>query len=131
MLSWQQRWIRAREAGDGKLPTRFGEWLVGIGALIVLVAPASGGWLVLGSGWAMWAARRTAASDAENAAQTSRHAAALALGVWCCLGGQPVQGAHTRGLSEPTSAPPAGAPMPPPAAPATCAHGWWARCGAA
>jgi Family of unknown function (DUF6463) len=41
------RWsVRA----TGRLPTRLGEWLVGIGALIVAVAPASGGWLVLGLG---------------------------------------------------------------------------------
>jgi len=58
----------------GRLPTRLGEWLVGIGALIVLVAPASGGWLVLGlGGWSMWAARRTAGSSAE-AAQASTSA---------------------------------------------------------
>ena len=41
------RWsVRA----TGRLPARLGEWLAGIGALIVLVAPASGGWLVLGLG---------------------------------------------------------------------------------
>ena len=41
------RWsVRA----TGRLPARLGEWLVGIGALIVLVEPASGGWLVLGLG---------------------------------------------------------------------------------
>jgi hypothetical protein len=34
----------------GRLPTRLGEWLVAIGALIVVVEPASGGWPVLGSG---------------------------------------------------------------------------------
>ena len=64
------RWsVRA----TGRLPTRLGEWLVGIGALIVVVAPDSGGWLVLGlGGWAMWAVRRTAGSSARNAAQTSR-----------------------------------------------------------
>jgi Family of unknown function (DUF6463) len=58
------RWsVRA----TGRLPTRLGEWLVGIGALIVAVAPASGGWLVLGlGGWAMWAVRRTAASGAQQ-----------------------------------------------------------------
>jgi len=57
----------------GRLPTRLGEWLVGIGALIVLVAPASGGWLVLALGaWAMWAVRRTAGSSANHAAQTAR-----------------------------------------------------------
>ena len=57
----------------GRLPTRLGEWLVGIGALIVIVEPASGGWLVLGlGGWTMWAVRRTAASDATNAAPASR-----------------------------------------------------------
>jgi hypothetical protein len=63
------RWsVRA----TGRLPTRLGEWLAGIGALIVLVAPASGGWLVLAlGGWAMWAVRRTAGSSAE-AAQASR-----------------------------------------------------------
>jgi hypothetical protein len=44
----------------GRLPTHLGEWLAGIGALIVVVAPASGGWLVLGLGaWAMWAVRVT------------------------------------------------------------------------
>jgi Family of unknown function (DUF6463) len=50
------RWsVRA----TGRLPTRLGEWLMGTGALIVLVAPASGGWLVLGlGGWAMWASDR-------------------------------------------------------------------------
>jgi hypothetical protein len=64
------RWsVRA----TGRLPTRLGEWLVGIGALIVVVAPASGGWLVLGLGaWAVWSVRRTAGSSARNAAQTSR-----------------------------------------------------------
>jgi len=64
------RWsVRA----TGRLPTRLGEWLVGIGALIVVVAPASGGWLVLVLGaWTMWAVRRTAGSSARNAAQTSR-----------------------------------------------------------
>ena len=47
----------------GRLPTHLGEWLVGIGALIVVVEPASGGWLVLGIGvWTMWAVRRKAAS---------------------------------------------------------------------
>jgi hypothetical protein len=52
----------------GRLPARLGEWLAGIGALIVVVEPASGGWLVLAlGGWAMWAVRRTAASGAENA----------------------------------------------------------------
>jgi hypothetical protein len=53
------RWsVRA----TGRLPTRLGEWLVGIGALIVLVEPASGGWLVLGlGGWTIWAVQRTAA----------------------------------------------------------------------
>jgi hypothetical protein len=58
------RWsVRA----TGRLPTRLGEWLVGIGALIVAVAPASGGWLVLGlGGWAMWAVRRRAASGAQQ-----------------------------------------------------------------
>ena len=57
----------------GRLPTRLGEWLAGIGALIVLVAPASGGWLVLALGaWAMWAVRRTAGSSANHAAQTAR-----------------------------------------------------------
>jgi hypothetical protein len=56
----------------GRLPTRLGEWLVGIGVLIVLVAPTSGGWLVLAlGGWAMWAVRRTAGSRAD-AAQASR-----------------------------------------------------------
>jgi Family of unknown function (DUF6463) len=59
------RWsVRA----TGCLPTRLGEWLTGIGALIVLVAPASGGWLVLAlGGWAMWAVRRTASSSADAA----------------------------------------------------------------
>jgi hypothetical protein len=57
----------------GRLPARLGEWLMGIGALIVLVAPASGGWLVLGLGvWAMWAVRRKAESDTQQAAQASR-----------------------------------------------------------
>ena len=57
----------------GRLPTRLGEWLVGIGALVVVVEPASGGWLVLGlGGWTMWAVRRTASSSANHAAQTSR-----------------------------------------------------------
>jgi Family of unknown function (DUF6463) len=52
----------------GRLPTRLGEWLLGIGALIVVVEPASGGWLVLGlGGWAMWASRRRAASEREVA----------------------------------------------------------------
>jgi Family of unknown function (DUF6463) len=56
----------------GRLPTRLGEWLVGIGAPIAVVEPASGGWLVLGlGGWAMWAVRRTARSNAD-AAQASR-----------------------------------------------------------
>jgi hypothetical protein len=64
------RWsVRA----TGRLPTRLGEWLAGIGALIVFVAPASGGWLVLALGaWAMWAVRRTASSNANHTAQTSR-----------------------------------------------------------
>ena len=64
------RWsVRA----TGRLPTRLGEWLVGIGVLVVVVEPASGGWLVLGlGGWAMWAVRRTASSSANHAAQTSR-----------------------------------------------------------
>ena len=63
------RWsVRA----TGRLPARLGEWLAGIGALIVLVAPTSGGWLVLAlGGWAMWAVRRTAGSRAD-AAQASR-----------------------------------------------------------
>jgi hypothetical protein len=57
----------------GRLPTHLGEWLAGIGALIVLVAPASGGWLVLAlGGWAMWAVPRTAGSSANHAAQTAR-----------------------------------------------------------
>jgi hypothetical protein len=57
----------------GRLPTRLGEWLVGIGALIVLVAPASGGWLVLGlGGWTMWAVRQKAARGARQAARASR-----------------------------------------------------------
>ncbi len=57
----------------GRLPIPLGEWLMGIGALIVVVAPASGGWLVLGlGGWAMWAVRRRAASGAQQAAQASR-----------------------------------------------------------
>src|SRR5918995_7388097 len=57
------RWsVRA----TGRLPTRLGEWLAGIGALIVLVAPASGGWLVLGLGvWTMWEVRKTASSSAN------------------------------------------------------------------
>jgi hypothetical protein len=65
----------ARESvrATGRLPTRLGEWLVGIGALIVLVAPASGGWLVLGlGGWAMWAVRQKAARGAQQAARASR-----------------------------------------------------------
>jgi hypothetical protein len=64
------RWsVRA----TGRLPTRLGEWLAGIGALIVVVEPASGGWLVLGLGaWAMWAVRRKAASRAQHTAQASR-----------------------------------------------------------
>ena len=64
------RWsVRA----TGRLPTRLGEWLVGIGVLVVVVEPASGGWLVLGlGGWTMWAVRRTASSSANHAAQTSR-----------------------------------------------------------
>jgi hypothetical protein len=64
------RWsVRA----TGRLPTRLGEWLVGIGALIAVVEPASGGWLVLGIGlWAMWAVRRTARSNAKDAAQVTR-----------------------------------------------------------
>ena len=64
------RWsVRA----TGRLPTRLGEWLVGIGALIVLVAPTSGGWLVLGlGGWAMWAVRQKAARGAQQAARASR-----------------------------------------------------------
>jgi Family of unknown function (DUF6463) len=64
------RWsVRA----TGRLPARLGEWLVGIGALIGLVAPASGGWLVLAlGGWSMWAVRRTAGSSANHAAQASR-----------------------------------------------------------
>ena len=57
----------------GRLPTRLGEWLVGIGVLIVLVAPTSGGWLVLAlGGWTMWVVRRTTPSSAKNAAQASR-----------------------------------------------------------
>jgi Family of unknown function (DUF6463) len=41
------RWsVRA----TGRLPARLGEWLAGIGALIMLVAPTSGGWLVLARG---------------------------------------------------------------------------------
>ena len=62
------RWsVRA----TGRLPTRLGEWLAGIGALIVAVEPASGGWLVLGlGGWAMWAVRRKA--DTRNAPQMTR-----------------------------------------------------------
>jgi hypothetical protein len=63
------RWS-VRETGH--LPTRLGEWLVGIGALIVAVEPASGGWLVLGlGGWAMWAVRRKAASGAQHAPQAA------------------------------------------------------------
>jgi Family of unknown function (DUF6463) len=55
------RWS-ARVAG--RLPTRLGEWLLGIGALTVVVEPASGGWLVLGiGGWAMWASRRKPAPE--------------------------------------------------------------------
>jgi hypothetical protein len=59
------RWsVRA----TGRLPTRLGEWLFGIGALIVAVEPASGGWLVLGlDGWARWAVRRAAGSSTRNA----------------------------------------------------------------
>lgn len=54
----------------GRLPARLGEWLAVIGALIVVVEPASGGWLVLGLGvWAMWAVRRKADSGAQPAAQ--------------------------------------------------------------
>jgi hypothetical protein len=54
----------------GRLPARLGEWLVGIGALIVLVAPASGGWLVLGLGvWTMWEVRKKAARGAQHAAR--------------------------------------------------------------
>jgi hypothetical protein len=67
------RWsVRA----TGRLPTRLGQWLVGIGALIVVAEPASGGWLVLGLGvwamWAMWAVRRKTASGANDAAQATR-----------------------------------------------------------
>jgi Family of unknown function (DUF6463) len=64
------RWsVRA----TGRLPARLGEWLVGIGALIVAVEPASGGWLVLGlGGWTRWAVRRRAASGAQHAARASR-----------------------------------------------------------
>jgi Family of unknown function (DUF6463) len=59
----------------GRLPARLGEWLAGIGALIVAVAPASGGWLVLGlGGWAMWVVRRRAASGDQQAARASRGA---------------------------------------------------------
>jgi Family of unknown function (DUF6463) len=48
----------------GRLPTRLGEWLLGIGALVVVVEPASGGWLVLGlGGWAIWASRGKAAPE--------------------------------------------------------------------
>ena len=64
----------ARESvrATGRLPARLGEWLIGIGALIVLVAPASGGWLVVGLGvWTMWAVRRNAASGVQQAAETS------------------------------------------------------------
>jgi hypothetical protein len=69
-LAQLARWsVRA----TGRLPTRLGEWLVGIGALIVLVAPASGGWFVLALGaWAMWAVRRKGASGAQQAAQAAR-----------------------------------------------------------
>jgi hypothetical protein len=57
----------------GRLPTRLGEWLVGIGALIAVVEPASGGWLVLGIGvWAMWAVRSKTAAGAKDAAQVTR-----------------------------------------------------------
>jgi hypothetical protein len=61
------RWsVRA----TGRLPARLGEWLAGIGALIVLVAPASGGWLVLGLGvWTMWEVRKKAAPGAQHAAR--------------------------------------------------------------
>jgi Family of unknown function (DUF6463) len=68
-LSELARWsVRATD----HLPARRGEWRVGIGALIVLVEPASGGWLVLGiGGWTMWTVRRKAASGAQQPAQAS------------------------------------------------------------
>jgi hypothetical protein len=68
-LSELARWsVRA----TGRFPTRLGEWLAGIGALIVLVEPASGGWLVLGIGvWTMGMVRRKAASGAQQPAQAS------------------------------------------------------------
>ena len=57
---------RTRELVDADL-------MAGVGALIVVVEPASGGWLVLGIGvWTMWAVRRKAASGGQQAPQASR-----------------------------------------------------------